>query len=357
MAAARGIAVYGEAIYQLCHLRFVDSEAGDHWREILARRAQMTSRLGEPVDLRVALISYFLHVQPKLHHPKIVEWLVFEHTRESVYRDELTGLYNYRFFEESLNREIARARQGGHPVSLVMIDLDHFKEFNDRRGHDSGNALLQRVGELLGSQIRQPDVAARYGGEEFALVLPATPKRGAHCVAERVRAELERRRHGAREGTSELGVTASCGVATFSGDADDAAGLIRAADQALYLAKAAGRNRVELHGHSSRSHRRVAVALPGAITRTAESSEPVTAVRLSEGGVLLELAGPLDPGQLVDLLLELSDGGAALALACRVVGVGPLPQGGYSAAARIVDLDVGGRRRLSLFLNGRASAD
>lgn len=153
-------------------------------------------------------------------------------------RDELTGVSNRRAFNIALGREMARATRYNVPLSLVMIDVDCFKSYNDAFGHQAGDYVLQRVGAILPQHIEDMSVAARYGGEEFALILPDTSAEAALEIAEEVRLALEETRWPLRE------VTASFGVATSSPELRDEAALIAKADAALYASKEAGRNRV-----------------------------------------------------------------------------------------------------------------
>ena len=186
--------------------------------------------------------------------------------------DGLTGLYNHRYFYERLNQEIARAQRYGLPLSLLMIDIDDFKHFNDRFGHPAGDLVLKEVGHILGSNLRAGiDIAARYGGEEFTIVLPNTARDGAQVVGTRLARRLsalpgaappnedgavgvsERIRvsvagsslPGVDDGTR---ITVSIGVACFPGAAGGPGELVRNADKALYLAKRLGKNRVEVFG-------------------------------------------------------------------------------------------------------------
>jgi diguanylate cyclase (GGDEF)-like protein len=158
--------------------------------------------------------------------------------------DSLTGLWNRRVFFERLEQEITRTQRSGDSLSLVLIDLDHFKNVNDTMGHQAGDEVLRRVGGLLQMAIRKSDVAARYGGEEMAIILPSADKAGALNLAESIRLLV------AAEciavGDLSLNVTASMGVATTADLAEpDAASLVEIADLALYRAKHGGRNRVE----------------------------------------------------------------------------------------------------------------
>lgn len=161
--------------------------------------------------------------------------------------DGLTGIANRRAFDDRLSVEVARANRYGAPLSLVMIDLDHFKELNDRFGHSAGDEVLRRVAVLIDREKRVGDVVARFGGEELAAILPHTEARAAMIWAERVRLLVA-----ATEVRSEAGVrsvTASFGVAGAVPDRESPAALIVEADRALYEAKRQGRNRVVGRGH------------------------------------------------------------------------------------------------------------
>ena len=194
--------------------------------------------------------------------------------------DGLTGLFNHRHFYERLEHEIARARRYGTPVSLLMIDLDDFKVFNDRNGHLAGDAVLRGMAAVLQSELRQSlDLAARYGGEEFAVILPNTPmaapetqlemdlagelhamrggeepppppghREGAEHVAERIRARVAGTRFLGADGSMLPTLTVSIGVAMFPVRTASPEDLVGHADAALYAAKRAGKDRVETYG-------------------------------------------------------------------------------------------------------------
>ncbi len=165
--------------------------------------------------------------------------------------DELTGLYNRRRFQEAMAAEVERSRRFGQSVGLLLLDLDDFKLVNDNYGHQQGDLVLREVARVLRETSREIDEPARYGGEELAVVLPGTDLEGAYNLAERVRVGIEELAVPLLHGSGVLHVTASCGVATLPGSADDMRGLVSAADDALYRAKRAGKNRTEraeLHG-------------------------------------------------------------------------------------------------------------
>jgi diguanylate cyclase (GGDEF)-like protein len=157
-------------------------------------------------------------------------------------RDPLTGLYNRRQLEESLHREVLRARRLGGTVGVMAIDVDHFKRVNDTLGHEVGDRALRGIAEELASCVREEDIACRAGGEEFVIILPGTGKTALRTRAEAVRRTIEKAQIPAGEGALKL--TVSIGLASFPTYGDSGPAVLRAADVALYKAKAAGRNRV-----------------------------------------------------------------------------------------------------------------
>jgi len=159
-------------------------------------------------------------------------------------RDDLTGLYNYRYLQSRLSEEFKRSERYREPLSCAMLDIDHFKTFNDRFGHDVGDRVLKQVAERLVGAVREVDVVARYGGEEFLLVLPSTHLSGALTVADRVWRSVGEQEFDIGEGRTET-ITISLGVALYpSRGVGTRDALLKAADRALYRAKDDGRNRI-----------------------------------------------------------------------------------------------------------------
>lgn len=200
---------------------------------VLGRRAAASGRL--PRRRVDALAQFASHATLVLRNTRLSA------ERERLARiDGLTALANRRAFDETLAAEVNRANRSGQPLSLVLLDIDNFKQINDRRGHQAGDDVLRRLGALLSRAVRSGDVAARYGGEEFALVLPACGAEGAVRVAEAARR--------ATAGASGLdGVTLSAGVASLPAHVADGDALVRAADAALYRSKRNGRDRVTVY--------------------------------------------------------------------------------------------------------------
>jgi diguanylate cyclase (GGDEF)-like protein len=165
-----------------------------------------------------------------------------ETLRNQAIRDCLTGLYNRRYLEETLERELSRAKRKDKPLGIIMLDLDRFKQLNDTYGHEAGDHVLRTLGDLLQSHVRASDIACRYGGEEFVLILPEADAAVTFNRAEELRLAVEALPVFYRG--QQLGVTISLGVAVRPQHGDSGETLLRAADQALYAAKEQGRNRV-----------------------------------------------------------------------------------------------------------------
>ena len=197
------------------------------------------ARPGDAVMDRLELVqSAVEQLAMTLHTLSLQETL-----REQSIRDPLTGLFNRRYLEESLAQELARSQRRQRPFSVLMLDVDHFKDFNDRQGHPGGDALLAGMGQVLRSRARAEDIACRYGGEEFTLILPETGSEDACRVAEALRQAVQALRveHMGRELPP---VTVSIGVATHHDPVENGEQLVQRADRALYRAKREGRDRV-----------------------------------------------------------------------------------------------------------------
>lgn len=168
----------------------------------------------------------------------------FKQVMELAITDGLTKVFNHRYFQERLTQEVKRTKRYRHPLSLIMLDIDYFKNYNDFYGHQKGDLILKAVADLIRETIRETDIVARYGGEEFAVILPETGKKEASAVARKIRTSVEREAFYGEEILPQGSFTISCGVATFPEDAQTKHHLIDHADQALYLAKQTGRNKV-----------------------------------------------------------------------------------------------------------------
>jgi diguanylate cyclase (GGDEF)-like protein len=190
------------------------------------------------------------YVQPRRHAQiqDIFEILTYrqkyEALRQRVVRDPLTGLYNRAFFEDVLGRELKHSYERGRPLALMLLDVDHFKEYNDTYGHPEGDRVLAFLGASLLGSLRTSDMACRYGGEELALILPDSDIRFAQLTAERVRRNLSERWEQVDPPFPGMCVTVTIGAAFFPEEASSASALVRLADERLYMGKRAGRDRI-----------------------------------------------------------------------------------------------------------------
>jgi diguanylate cyclase (GGDEF)-like protein len=160
--------------------------------------------------------------------------------------DDLTETYNYRYFMESLDLELRRAKRYEYPISLMMLDIDNFKNYNDSYGHMAGDRVLKQVATVMKNTVRHTDILARYGGEEFAGILIKTNLDDACQIAERVRLAIEDSEIEHRESHPRGRLTVSIGISTFGPKISSVRGLIHTADKALYEAKREGKNRVSI---------------------------------------------------------------------------------------------------------------
>jgi diguanylate cyclase (GGDEF)-like protein len=170
--------------------------------------------------------------------------LLYEKVEKLSITDGLTKLVVHRYFQEALIKEIKSAEKGNYPVSLFMIDIDYFKEYNDRYGHPTGDIVLQKVAQILLDNARSTDIVARYGGEEFGIILPHTDKNGAITLGKRITKAVEEYKFPKEDNRRGRKITVSIGLATYPDDVLTSSALIDEADKALYQAKKNGKNQI-----------------------------------------------------------------------------------------------------------------
>jgi diguanylate cyclase (GGDEF)-like protein len=214
------LAAHGETL-GFAFLNFPTAEMADH-------ALQETPLIHEMLELAAMSIGS-LNLQAKLEHQSI--------------RDSLTGLFNRHFMHEALERELSRAARRRSTVAVLMLDVDHFKQFNDTYSHQAGDAVLRDAANCFAESVRTEDIVCRYGGEEFVIILPDIEESQAFERAEHIRSNIEKLRPQFR-GEFLKSITVSIGVANYPRSAEDSNSLLRLADQALYEAKHSGRNRV-----------------------------------------------------------------------------------------------------------------
>jgi diguanylate cyclase (GGDEF)-like protein len=219
-----------------------------------------------------------------------------------------------------------------------MLDADDFKAFNDRHGHEQGNQALRSLACLFEESVREVDVVARYGGEEFAIILPATPKPGALQVAEKIRAKVEKTFISTEETELRDVLTVSVGVASVPMDTKDAEDLIRMADNALYRAKAAGKNRVQPYSDERREFRRFRVCLAGRLQVLHRDALTITTSNISQGGFLINTNRWWPEECVIHLNLHFGPDRRSLKCLARVVWVSKASQD-YKMGVKIIDAE------------------
>ncbi len=211
-----------------------------HYVDLLDQGIWMMNDVTEQHEMEDATRAINEHLMERLGEINGLQ----EQLRKQAIHDALTGLYNRRYLDEMLDRELARSRREGPPLTIIMLDIDHFKKLNDTYGHPAGDEVLKSLADLLLRNSRAEDIPCRYGGEEFLLVLPNMGRHDALARAEQWRHEFETMRIAFADITMRS--TISIGIATFPEHGQTQSALIEAADKALYAAKHNGRNRVEI---------------------------------------------------------------------------------------------------------------
>ena len=209
------------------------------WKKILLNREKLNKKLNRTVNIGVAALDFFQeHHDYSISNPLIIEEKLFDEIKRRVLVDDLTGLYNYRYFKNRIKEEISKSRRYNAVFSIIMLDIDDFKHYNDTFGHIEGNKVLKKIADLLQKALRSADVVIRFGGEEFLIILPQINKKAAIIVGDKIRKKLSKLK-------LKKAITISGGVATYLTDTkNDENDLIYLADMALYRAKYEGKNRI-----------------------------------------------------------------------------------------------------------------
>ncbi len=301
---------YSDLIFTLASIRYPEDEARLVWVNLLTHKAEMSTLLGRNVGIRVAALDFFRNKFGVLGDVKIMSSTEYIETAKLALTDGLTGVYNHRYFQERLASTMRRAEREHLEVSLLMVDIDFFKKYNDTNGHVAGDIALREVASTLARHLTGNDVLARYGGEEFTLILWEISKAGALDFAERLRAEVEGLPIANEQSMPGGSLTISIGVATYPDDASDRGGLIDWADLSLYLAKTGGRNRVASCPADRRHTGREAASLNAKLRRAGADpslGRRVHVIDIGTGG--LAIAGEDLPSSGTRVEVALSGGG------------------------------------------------
>jgi diguanylate cyclase (GGDEF)-like protein len=242
---------YRDIIFALIQIRLPEEEAQRDWKEILKHKFLISEKLGRNVGIHVATLDYYTNIKRKIINPKIVDAHEYVDTASRALVDDLTRAYNRHFFDEEFKRLFATARQSGTVFSLIMLDLDHFKIYNDINGHIQGDLALIETVRILHAVCSPDDSVTRYGGEEFAILLPSQPLNLSLRTAENIRSAICDYRFVNEQQLPNKRLTASLGVTAYHGELKSTIAMTEEADAALYQAKNAGRNQVKAFLSSS----------------------------------------------------------------------------------------------------------
>jgi diguanylate cyclase (GGDEF)-like protein len=238
LKASKGERFHSALLYSMTHQYFAPATARLLWDDVVRHKCGMSKALGRNVQIVVATLDYLANLKGAVELPTVVAESQMAEIVSHSMRDGLTGLYNHTSCFEILDLELRIYARHGTVVSLMVVDIDDFKDVNDRHGHQEGDRALVALASALREGTRHADICCRYGGEEFAVILPLTNAREAGRVAERVRSRASE----VRAGDGRL--TISAGVACCDDVADTPRAVVRKADSALYEAKRRGKNRV-----------------------------------------------------------------------------------------------------------------
>jgi diguanylate cyclase (GGDEF)-like protein len=235
---------YRDIIFALIQIRLPEEEAQRDWKEILKHKYILSERLGRNVGIHVASLDYYTNIKRQIAFPKIVDAREYVDTASRALVDELTKAYNRRFFDEEFRKLFLQARSDGRIFSLIMLDLDHFKAYNDINGHIQGDIALIETVRILHAVCSQEMSVCRYGGEEFVVLLPGVQREAAAHTAEDIRQAVYDYRFVNEQALPGGRLSASLGVTVYRDSIQEPQQMVEEADAALYRAKNEGRNRV-----------------------------------------------------------------------------------------------------------------
>ena len=320
-AAREDLEVYRNYFYLLAHLEFHEADAFKHWEEFKGYHVKFEEDLGRPIDTRVTTLSYFINENKQLENPKIIEMKVFQRTQEKVILDDLTSLFNFRYFKQRIQSEMEGAVHRGEELSLLILDIDNFKHVNDAYGHLTGDGILRQIGQLIQVETSAYGLAFRYGGEEFAVIGPRLGKQEAHDAANRLCEKISEHEFVNENSTPrhKISVTASLGVATYPQDCDDSQLLIGNADKALYNAKGSGKNIVCLFSENQRRFKRLSASIRGELSNFSNSTTSIRTLNVSKGGIRFICGDDLPREAIVKVKLEVEAQKEPVTLLCRII--------------------------------------
>jgi diguanylate cyclase (GGDEF)-like protein len=309
LRTSEGVAVYHTLFKLLAGIDIPQEKSDEHWEKALKHRQDMIQLLGRNVDTTTALSDYLQTFTNFLNKPRLIEASFYENIFHDTIHDKLTGLFNRPYFDEAYNQQISLAKRYHNDFAVLFLDIDNFKEVNDTYGHLAGDEALKQISKIICTQKRDSDVAARYGGEEFVLLLTHTDNISGYIFAERLRQTIENLKVYYHDQCIKL--TISGGIASFPFNTSNPEQLLQMADNAVYLSKGAGKNRISHFKKEKRRYLRVKIHQP-ILAKELDFNNSQTFAGTSKdicvGGILFENDSPFPLGALIKVKVPVSDG-------------------------------------------------
>ncbi|MFV0436567.1 MAG: GGDEF domain-containing protein [Desulfopila sp.] len=294
----------------IANIDITQNTAKKYWNDIQNHRLQLMQTLGRAVTLTTATSDYLQCYTNFLHTSCLVDAEAFERAVSGTIHDNLTGLFNRPYFNETYELQIALARRYHMDLSILFLDIDDFKDVNDTYGHKAGDYALQKIAEIIQTSKRESDIAARYGGEEFVMLLPNTNCSEAAVLAERIRAEVDTTLIMCND--MPIHLTISGGLASFPLNADNPKDLLFMADSAVYLAKGSGKNTISQFREEQRRYLRMKIRRPILCKELGFDETRVysgVSRNIGLGGILMENDRPLSLGSTHTMRISMQNNG------------------------------------------------
>lgn len=304
LASEDGNSVYAEMLKLITGKNFENDHAKSHWDAAISHRGKIFLPQYAATGFRAALLDYLHNVVGELSDPRLIDADYLHNITRSSITDGLTGLFNQTYFKKVLESSIINQRRSvDHAFALVLLDIDHFKQYNDRCGHLAGDEALRECAAIIAKALRDGDIAARYGGEEFVLLLPNLYRQDAFAVAERIRKNIENYHFSKQELLDGGNLTISGGVALFPDNGESVADIINAADKELYRAKER-RNCIYSFSEDRRKRSRKAIrSLVEYAVFDGTLYRPALSIDISENGMGIGCESNLLAGMAISLRL------------------------------------------------------
>ncbi len=296
--------------------------ATSYWVDVLNHRTELMRQLNRKISLITAMSDYLQSFTKFLTSSCLVDAGMFERVISGTTHDNLTGLYNRTYFDETYEQQISLAKRYNTDMSILFLDIDDFKDVNDSYGHFAGDFALQEVARIITKSKRESDIAARYGGEEFVLLMPHTSNIEACILAERIRKEIELTVLFFK-GIS-FNLTISGGLASFPLNSMEPKDLLFMADSAVYLAKGSGKNTISQFKDEQRRYLRIKINKPILIKELGFDGNDIyagTSKDIGMGGILLENSKNLPLGSMQEMSVVVNESNERLLLIGKVLRV------------------------------------